>query len=44
LVDSLSKSIIKKKLCKKVISNVEGTPNLKFMGIFSENRYEWFTT
>jgi long-subunit acyl-CoA synthetase (AMP-forming) len=31
-------------LCPLVRSNVEGTPNLKFIGIFSENRKEWFIT
>jgi long-subunit acyl-CoA synthetase (AMP-forming) len=25
-------------------SSVEGTPDLKFMGIFSENRLEWIMT
>ena len=25
-------------------SNVEGTPDMKFMGIFSENRPEWVMT
>jgi long-subunit acyl-CoA synthetase (AMP-forming) len=27
-----------------VKSDVEGTPDLKFMGIFSENRSEWVVT
>lgn len=27
-----------------MISQVEGTPNMKLMGIFSENREEWIMT
>ena len=34
--------MIKKKLCTKVASDVEGTPDMKFMGIFSENRFEFY--
>jgi long-subunit acyl-CoA synthetase (AMP-forming) len=43
-VEDLSKIIIKKKLCPIMKSDVEGTPDLKFMGIFSENRPEWIMT
>ena len=38
IVDSLSKSIISRNLCPIIKSNVQGTPDLRFMGIFSENR------
>ena len=44
IVDCLSKSIIVRKFCPIVKSNVRGTPDLKFMGIFSENRPEWYIT
>jgi long-subunit acyl-CoA synthetase (AMP-forming) len=27
-----------------MISQVEGTPNMRIMGIFSENREEWIMT
>jgi hypothetical protein len=29
-------------MCKLIESNLEGTPDLKLMGIFSENRAEYF--
>lgn len=38
IVEALANAIIKKKLCKLTKSDVEGTPDLKMMGIFSENR------
>jgi hypothetical protein len=38
IVEALANSIIKKKFCQTVKSDVEGTPDLKMMGIFSENR------
>ena len=44
IVDSLSKSIVERNLCPVVRSNVKGTPDLKFIGIFSENRREWSMT
>lgn len=44
IVDRLSKSLITRKLCPLVRSYVEGTPDMKFIGIFSENRKEWFLT
>lgn len=31
-------------MCKQINSQVEGTPNLKIMGIYSENREEWVMT
>ena len=43
-MEAFSRAIIKRKLCPVVPSNVPGTPDLKFMGIFSENRLEWFMT
>lgn len=44
IVDNLSKSLVSRNLCPVIKSNVEGTPDLKFLGIFSENRQEWFIT
>jgi len=44
IVEALANTIVKKKLCPVVKSNVEGTPDCKFMGIFSENRAQWFMT
>lgn len=44
IVDSFSKSMITRDLCPLIKSNVEGTPDMKFIGIFSENRQEWFIT
>jgi long-subunit acyl-CoA synthetase (AMP-forming) len=44
VAESYSKAIIKRKLCPLVLSDVEGTPDLKFMAIFSENRIEWVIT
>ena len=38
VVDNLSKSLVSRNLCPVIKSNVEGTPDLKFLGIFSENR------
>jgi hypothetical protein len=38
IVEAFSRSVIKRNLCPVVKSDVEGTPDLKFMGIFSENR------
>lgn len=29
-------------MCPVIKSNVKGTPDLKFIGIFSENRKEWY--
>ena len=43
-VEALSKAIVTKKLCPLIQSNVDGTPDLKFMAIFSENREEWIMT
>jgi len=43
-VEALANSVIKRKLCPTVKSDVEGTPDLKFMGIYSENRMQWFMT
>ena len=40
----MSRAIIKKELCPVTESKVEGTPDLKFMAIFSENKIEWFLT
>jgi len=31
-------------MCPIIESQTQGTPNLKFMGIFSENRPEWYMT
>ncbi len=36
--------MVKRKLCEIIRSNVQGTPDLKFLAIFSENRLEWFIT
>ena len=44
LVEALSAAIIKKKLCPLIKSTVEGTPDLKMLAIFSENRPEWYIT
>lgn len=44
IVEQLSKIIVKKNFCPVVKSEVEGTPDMKFMGIYSENRPEWYTT
>ena len=38
VVDNLSKSLVSRNLCPVIKSNVDGTPDLKFLGIFSENR------
>ena len=43
-VEALSRALIKRKLCPLVKSDVKGTPDLKFTGIFSENRPEFFIT
>lgn len=43
-VEALSIAFVKHNLCPVVESNVEGTPDLKFIGIFSENRCEWYMT
>lgn len=40
-VEAFSTEIIKMNLCPIIPSDTEGTPDLKFMGIFSENRPEW---
>lgn len=42
--ECLSRSLIKRNFCPVIKSEVEGTPNLKFIGIFSENRAEWIIT
>ena len=44
IVEAFSRAIIKKKLCPVVTSDVIGTPDLKMMGIFSENKLEWIMT
>jgi hypothetical protein len=44
IVEALANTIVKRKLCPEIKSNVEGTPDCKFMGIFSENRAQWFMT
>jgi hypothetical protein len=38
VVEALSRAIIRRELCPLVRSDTEGTPDLKFIGIFSENR------
>lgn len=43
-VEALSRSIIHRKFCPYLKSGVEGTPDMKFLGIFSENRLEWIMT
>lgn len=43
-VEAISRVIINRKFCPLIRSDVEGTPDLKFMGIFSENRPEWIVT
>ena len=43
-VEALSRVIIKKQFSPLTKSEVEGTPDLKFIGIFSENRPEWIIT
>jgi long-chain acyl-CoA synthetase len=43
-VESLSRVLIKRNLCPLIKSDVDGTPDLKFIAIFSENRPEWFIT
>jgi long-subunit acyl-CoA synthetase (AMP-forming) len=42
VVEALSYSFIKHKLCPRITSNCEGTPDLKFLAIFAENRPEWY--
>jgi hypothetical protein len=44
VIEALANSIIKYQLCPEIKSSVKGTPNLKMMGIFSENRLQWFKT
>lgn len=44
IVENLSRVFVKRCFCPIVKSDVEGTPDLKFIGIFSENRLEWYTT
>ncbi len=44
IVEAFSRSIVSRKLCPITPSNEEGTPDLKFIGIFSENRREWYMT
>lgn len=43
-MEALANFIIKKQLCKVIRSNIEGTPDMKMIGIFSENKPEWFMT
>ena len=43
-MEALSRTLIQRKFCPVVQSNVKGTPNLKFMGIFSENCPEFYIT
>jgi len=43
-VEAASRSFIKKGFCPVIQSQVPGTPDMKFMGIFSENRPEWVIT
>ena len=43
-VESLSRSLIKRNFCPVVKSEVQGTPDLKFLGIFAENRPEWIVS
>ena len=40
--ENLANSLAKRAMCPVSESKVEGTPDLKFMAIFSENRPEWF--
>jgi long-subunit acyl-CoA synthetase (AMP-forming) len=35
---------VKNKFCPVIQSHVEGTPDLKMIGIFAENRPEWYIT
>ena len=42
--ENMAKALIKKKFCPIIQSNINGTPDLKFMAIFSENRVEWVIT
>ena len=44
IVEAFSRTLIYRQLCPVIPSNVEGTPDLKFIGIFSENRREWYMT
>jgi len=44
IVEALANTIIKKEFCPVIKSNVEGTPDMKMMAIFSENRSQWFMT
>ena len=44
MVEHLSRVIVKKNFCPVIQSHVQGTPDMKFMGIYSENRPEWFMT
>ena len=37
MVEALVRSMKRKELCPKIKSNCEGTPDMKFLGIFSEN-------
>ena len=42
IVEAFAKILVKRKLCPIIKSDTEGTPDLKFIGIFSENRKQWF--
>lgn len=44
IVEAISRTIIQRKLCPLESSVIHGTPDLKMMGIFSENRPQWFMT
>ena len=43
-VEAASRSFISRGFCPLIKSKVQGTPDLKFLGIFSENRPEWTIT
>ena len=44
IVEAFARILVKRKLCPIIKSDTEGTPDLKFLGIFSENRKYWIMT
>lgn len=44
IVEAFSRTLVYRQLCPVIPSDIEDTPDLKFIGIFSENRREWYMT
>jgi long-subunit acyl-CoA synthetase (AMP-forming) len=44
IVEAFARTLVKRKLCPVIKSETEGTPDVKFLAIFSENRRQWFMT